>query len=268
MRRSLLFALIGMVLGLGAPIGALALLWFFPHPPFELPDFIANEWREHFFFFAYMLVGTIFVFAVFGFFTGRDEDRVLKRNRRLTDQVLTDPLTGLGNHRFLHESFFVEFRKHVTSRQPISCLMMDLDHFKAVNDTYGHPFGDHVLTHFAKIIKQSIRQGDTATRYGGEEFLCILPNCDIKEARMVAERIRRKTEIYPFVQGTHKVKVTVSIGTVTSYESSGVNYKHLIDLADQALYEAKRRGRNRVIQSLFSQNRRSKGRRTKLGTRK
>ena len=252
MRKAFLFTLIGILLGLGAPVGALVLLWYLPHAPVTPSDFLVSAWREHSFFLTYMLVGTILVFGTFGFFTGRDEDRVLRRNRRLTDQVLTDPLTGLGNHRFLHESFYVEFRKHMSSHQPISCLMMDLDHFKAVNDTYGHPFGDYVLTHFARIIKQSIREVDTAARYGGEEFLCILPNCDIKEAKMVAERVRTKTENYLFVKKDSKVRITVSVGTATSYRNSKTNYKQLIGLADQALYSAKHRGRNRVVQAVLT----------------
>src|SRR5581483_9570441 len=104
-----------------------------------------------------------------------------------------------------------------------------------------------VLKQFSALIKKTIRQGDTASRYGGEEFLCILPNCDLQEAKAVAERIRQETERFPFLHNGKKVRITVSVGTVTGYHRQGVNYRHLIVLADQALYEAKRRGRNKVV---------------------
>jgi len=243
-----LFALAGGLLGLGAPLGALFILWLSPHPSLTLPDFIAEEWRDYLFFFTYMLIGTGLTFALFGFFLGRKADLLLTRNLFLSNEVLTDSLTGLGNHRFLHDVFKIEFRKHLATRQPITCLMMDLDHFKRINDTYGHPFGDYVLKQFAGLVKRSIRQGDTASRYGGEEFLCILPNCDLGEAKAVAERIRKETERFSFLYNRKPVKVTVSAGTVTGYRRSGANYRNLIVLADQALYDAKRRGRNRVVQ--------------------
>lgn len=240
--------LAGVLAGAGAPLGALFILWLSPHPAFRLPDFILEEWRDHLFFLNYMLVGTSSAFGLFGYLLGRNTDRLMEKNRELSSEVLTDSLTGLGNHRFLHDVFKVEFRRHLDTRRPISCLMMDLDHFKRVNDAYGHPFGDYVLKHFAGLVKRSIRQGDTASRYGGEEFLCILPNCDMEEARAVAERIRKETESYPFMNNKKPVRVTVSVGTVTGYQRSGANYRNLIVLADQALYEAKRRGRNKVVQ--------------------
>jgi diguanylate cyclase (GGDEF)-like protein len=248
MKRSYLLALLGLILGLGSPFGALLLLWHFPHPNVPIPEFLTEEWRDHFFFFTYMTTGTCLAFTLFGFWVGWDEDQVLQKNRRLTDQVLTDPLTHLGNHRFLHDSFSLEYKKQRSSGQPLSCLMMDLDHFKKVNDTYGHPFGDYVLQHFAKIIKDSIRQGDIATRYGGEEFLCILPNCDSGEALEVAERIRKGTQKYLFVQGSHRARVTVSLGCMTSQKNFKKSYQHLIQQADKALYSAKRKGRDQVVQ--------------------
>jgi two-component system cell cycle response regulator len=196
-----------------------------------------------------MLLGTCLAFGLFGYFTGRDEDRVLLKNRLLKDETLTDPLTGLGNHRFLHDVLKVEFRRHLETSRPLTCLMMDLDRFKGVNDTFGHPFGDKVLRAFASIIRRSIREGDVAARYGGEEFLCVLPDCDREQARRVAERIRTATEGHPFHHGRRRVRVTVSVGVVTSYESGGLNYRHLINLADRALYEAKHQGRNQVVQT-------------------
>jgi diguanylate cyclase (GGDEF)-like protein len=126
--------------------------------------------------------------------------------------------------------------------------MMDLDKFKRINDRFGHPFGDRVLKGFAAIIKKSVREGDVAARYGGEEFLCILPDCDQAQAQRVAERVRGATEAHPFRHARRKVRVTVSVGSVTSYESGGLNYRHLIGLADRALYDAKRQGRNQVVQ--------------------
>jgi diguanylate cyclase (GGDEF)-like protein len=126
---------------------------------------------------------------------------------------------------------------------------MDLDHFKRVNDTFGHPFGDFVLKRFAAIIQRSIRAGDTAARYGGEEFLCVLPDCDRDQALRVAERIRAATQAHLFQHEGKKANVTVSVGVVTDYKSADGNYQHLIHLADQALYEAKKKGRNRVVQT-------------------
>jgi diguanylate cyclase (GGDEF)-like protein len=244
-KRSLLFSIFGVLLGLGAPLGALALLWFSPHPSLQLPSFIVDEWQIHLFFFTYMLAGTSLSFGLFGFFLGRDADLIGRQNRRLTDQVLTDPLTGLGNHRFLHEIFKTEIKRQAADPKPLSCFMMDLDHFKRVNDTYGHPFGDIVLQGLAERIRESLRPGDYAARYGGEEFLCLLPNCDATAARVVAERLRLNVENHPFLSGAERVPVTISIGLATRTDSSR-DYQTLIDQADQALYQAKNKGRNRV----------------------
>ncbi|HUO57238.1 MAG TPA: GGDEF domain-containing protein [bacterium] len=247
MRKSHVFLMVGLFLGLGAPLGALLLRCVLS--PLPLHACLRQEWLNDSFFYVYMLVGTCLVIALFGFIIGAEEDTVLKKNVALSDQVVTDPLTGLGNHRFLHDVFKIEFRKHQTSRQPISCVMMDLDHFKRINDNFGHPFGDHVLKQFASILRRCVREGDTLARYGGEEFLCILPNCDGEQVRAVAERIRKATEAHPFTHKENSVRLTVSLGAVTSYESTGLNYRQLIALSDQALYEAKGKGRNRLVQA-------------------
>lgn len=233
-------------------MGALLLRAWLSSLPFPL--FFSQEWSSLWLLYLYMLVGTCGAFALFGFWVGREEDGLIREEIGLKKEVVTDPLTGLGNHRFLHETFNIEFRKHLSSRQPISCLMMDLDFFKRVNDRYGHPFGDHVLKAFSLLLKKCIREGDVATRYGGEEFLCILPNCDKESARGVAERIRRETQNHVFLNGRRHVRITVSVGLITSYESTGLNYRQLISLSDQALYEAKRKGRNRVIQAVIDMN--------------
>ncbi len=247
MKKSYLFTLFGLLLGTGAPLGIFIPRFLFSATPFA--TFLAQEWTLHYYFYLYMLINTCLVFAIFGFFIGRSEDHLIRKDAVLSKEVLTDPLTGLGNHRYLHDTFKIEFRRHLTNRLPISCFMLDLDHFKRINDTYGHPFGDYVLKHFAMIFRRCLREGDTVARYGGEEFLCILPNCDQVQGRIVAERIRKATQRHLFVQNNHRVQLTVSLGVVTSYESSGLNYRQLIALADQALYEAKEKGRNRIIQN-------------------
>jgi two-component system cell cycle response regulator len=152
----------------------------------------------------------------------------------------------------------VEFRKHRTNKEPISCLMMDLDHFKRINDRCGHPYGDYVLEQFAQLLRKSIRAGDLAARYGGEEFLVILPNCDRRELSKVAERIRKETERRIFSFRGKRVPLTVSLGAVTSYESSGFNYRQLIALSDRALYEAKEKGRNRFVQTTLRNGNKNK----------
>lgn len=247
MRKSILLTSVGFFLGAGAPLGALFLRMFLSN--FPGPAFLGGEFHANNFFYSYMAIGTCLVFAAFGFVVGRKEDALISKEAGLEKEVLTDPLTGLGNHRFLHDTFKIEFRRHLSTHEPISCLMMDLDRFKKINDTHGHPFGDYVLKHFSLLVKKYIRKGDVAARYGGEEFLCILPNCDKQSAWRVAERIRRETERYCFSSEGQEVKITVSVGVITSYGSAGLNYRHLINLADQALYEAKHKGRNQVIQT-------------------
>ncbi len=245
MKKATAFGLLGAALGLGAPLGAFLVRGLMAPPP--LLGHLAGEWGQYGFFYSYMLLGTCSVFGVFGLYLGRQTDRVLTLNRELSNEVVTDPLTGLGNHRFLHDFLKIEFRKTSVPSRPLSCLMMDLDFFKRVNDTYGHPFGDRVLVGFSKIVQQCLRQGDVATRYGGEEFLCILPNCDEKDALKAAERIRAETQKAVFRDGIHETQITVSIGAVTLPRPLGLDYQALIDAADKNLYEAKGRGRNQVV---------------------
>jgi diguanylate cyclase (GGDEF)-like protein len=249
MKKTILYTLIGFLLTLWSPFSTLFLLWYSPHAALEITGYIDGALRNHLLFFVSTLAATSLFFPIYGYFLGRRTDILTLKNRRLTRQVLTDPLTGLGNHRFLHDQFKIEFRKHRASRRPISCLMMDLDHFKRINDTWGHPYGDYILERFAAILKKCIRTGDMASRYGGDEFQVILPNCDQDEVKVVAERIRRETKRRIFTRRKKRVRLSVSLGAMTSYESSGFNYRQFIALSDRALYDAKRGGRNQVIQT-------------------
>jgi diguanylate cyclase (GGDEF)-like protein len=246
MKKSLTFALVGFSIGLGAPLGAFYILWGRVGyiPPFQ--DFFAIQWDQYHFFYEYMMIGTSTVFSAFGYVLGRYADQIRSKNRRLLLESQTDPLTGLGNHRYLHEAFHHQYQNRKSDSEPISCLMMDLDFFKKVNDTFGHPFGDEVLRVFAHVIKKTIRPGDIAARYGGEEFVCILPNCNKEEAVKVAERVRETMANHTVFFKKTPVKITVSVGAATEAGISA-NYHELVRLADKALYQAKESGRNKVI---------------------
>ncbi|HEY5039427.1 MAG TPA: GGDEF domain-containing protein [bacterium] len=245
MKKSILFALAGFGLGLGAPTGAFLYLWLFQNSSIPFHDCLVAQWVQNSFFYKYMLMGTCAVFALFGYVLGRYADIILIRDRRHSQEAQTDPLTGLGNHRFLHETFRTQYQNRKSDSDPISCLMVDLDFFKKVNDNYGHPFGDEVLEIFANLIEKVIRPGDIPTRYGGEEFMCVLPHCGKEEARQVAERVRQEMESYVFYFKKSQIRITVSIGVATD-EGLKKDYKDLIRLADRALYRAKEQGRNRV----------------------
>ena len=257
MKKILLYTIIGLLLGLWAPLGAIVMLWFSPHAAIELPDFLAASLRNHLVYFILTLSATGAFFSLLGFFLGRRTDAINLNNERLSHQVLTDPLTGLGNHRFMHEKFKIEFRKHQTNRLPISCLMMDLDHFKRINDSCGHPYGDFVLERFAAVLKKCVRIGDLVARYGGEEFLVILPQCDKAEVGIVGERIRAETQGLVFNHGRRRVPLTVSLGAATSYGGAGFNYQQLITLADKALYDAKKNGRNQLTQTILGKSKKT-----------
>lgn len=168
--------------------------------------------------------------------------------REVQSLALTDPLTGLHNRRSLFELGKIEFSRARRFNRPFCCLMLDLDHFKLVNDTHGHQTGDVVLQEFAKRCRDSIRDIDLVGRYGGEELVIFLPETDDDTAIRVAERIRTAICESPFSIGALKLDVTASIGLSTKDENTP-DIDILIARADQAMYIAKHKGRNRVAVS-------------------
>jgi two-component system cell cycle response regulator len=185
----------------------------------------------------------------------RTQIRKKRYTERLRDNVqlsieaaITDALTGLHNRRYM-ESHLGTLVEQATARgKPLSVLVLDIDYFKAINDTYGHDAGDDVLREFAVRIRKSIRGIDLACRYGGEEFVIVMPETDMAVAATVAERLRRRIATEPFAieQGGRAIDVTISIG-LAGLESVGDGALTLLKRADQALYRAKRDGRNRVV---------------------
>ena len=168
-------------------------------------------------------------------------------NRELKRLALTDGLTGLPNHRSIQGKFRRELKRARRYDNTLSLVMLDIDYFKKINDTYGHPAGDQVLKDLANIFEDMTRDVDSVGRYGGEEFLFVLPETGPKGARRLAERIRRRIESRPFVVPSgKKVDVTISAG-ISSYQPGDeqVTADELLARADAALYDAKRRGRNR-----------------------
>ncbi|HEC97825.1 MAG TPA: GGDEF domain-containing protein [Nitrospirae bacterium] len=157
----------------------------------------------------------------------------------------TDGLTGLNNHRAFQERLDEEIERARRFGNKISLLMMDIDHFKGFNDTYGHVCGDEALKRIACTLTENIRTVDFAARYGGEEFAIILPEIPLEGAMVVAERIREAVEKQTLSLNGKEAKITLSIG-VASFPDHALNRKDLIDRADKALYLAKGSGRNKV----------------------
>ena len=162
----------------------------------------------------------------------------------LEQQAITDSLTGMINHEHVFSELQRAINKAQSERSPLCVVMADLDHFKKVNDTYGHLAGDGVLKEVASRIKNSLRGFDIVGRYGGEEFLLILNRADLQTARMVAERIRSRIVATPIDLPEVLLDVTISMGVAMVKEDEDVN--SLVERADKALYEAKENGRNQV----------------------
>ena len=166
-------------------------------------------------------------------------------NAELQKISRVDGLTGLFNRRFWEEQFEREYKRLMRSGKPASVIMLDIDHFKKINDTYGHPAGDHIIKTLARIIKTAIRETDVAGRYGGEEFAIFLPETDAKHARLVAERIRKLAERFVPEYEEHSITFTVSLG-IADFNSSYTSHVAWLEKADNALYQAKESGRNKV----------------------
>ncbi|WP_354624321.1 diguanylate cyclase [Psychromonas sp. MME2] len=166
-------------------------------------------------------------------------------NQKLEHLSHTDSLTQLHNQGFWRERCHQEFKRHTRTQQPSSLIMFDIDHFKKVNDTYGHPFGDEVIREVANSLRKNMRDTDIAGRYGGEEFTLILVDTDLNGATLVAERIRQSIEAIEFVYEGTPVKVTASFG-VAHITGNTPNYHSWIKTADLGLYIAKNSGRNQI----------------------
>jgi diguanylate cyclase (GGDEF)-like protein len=168
----------------------------------------------------------------------------VERLESLTKKATTDGLTGLSNRKAFLEQLAADLAR-LDGRHPCGVVMLDIDHFKRINDTYGHPFGDEVLRGVASVLGKGVRKGDTAGRYGGEEFVLYLHMADAERAREGAERFRRMIRQIRFAQGGKEVAVTASFGVACApFHGNGV--EELLKRADEALYLSKQRGRDRV----------------------
>jgi len=162
------------------------------------------------------------------------------------EMAVTDPLTGLHNRRYLDSHLQTLFERAVSRRRPLSLMITDIDRFKSVNDAFGHDGGDEVLREFARRLRKNVRGIDLACRFGGEEFVVVMPDTDAVVAETVAERIRAEIANKPFGIGGESVAMTVSVG-VSSLKGGLDSIADLLKRADVALYEAKSSGRNKVV---------------------
>jgi diguanylate cyclase (GGDEF)-like protein len=157
----------------------------------------------------------------------------------------SDPLTLLHNRRHLQDRLPLEIQRSRRTRNPLSIAMMDIDHFKRVNDTFGHGVGDQVLCEVADRLRSINRISDVVTRWGGEEFLIIFPETNLRQARTIAERIRKTFEFRPVMSTVGEIQLTVSLGLAALKKDD--DDRSLIERVDQAMYSAKRQGRNKVV---------------------
>ncbi|MBP2673203.1 MAG: diguanylate cyclase [Deltaproteobacteria bacterium] len=178
--------------------------------------------------------------------TVQDVTEVAAYEKILLEMNYRDSLTGAYNRRYFTSRLKEEFERHRRYKRSMSMLMIDIDHFKSVNDTHGHQCGDFILKSVSATIQSALRRVDILARYGGEEFCCILPETTFEPSMMIAERIRGLVESETYIYEGQAVRVTVSIG-VPRAPVSGDTPESFLKNADDALYEAKKIGRNTVI---------------------
>ena len=173
-------------------------------------------------------------------------------NKELQEKNTLDELTGLYNRRFYDQKIQAEFRRSRRNLTPLSLVVIDIDHFKTVNDNYGHLAGDECLVAVSACIKSCLRRSaDISCRYGGEEFCLILPETDSNGALILAEELRESIEVCQINYNNIAIKLTISCGISTYLQQKNVKPEHLFAAADQAMYKAKDNGRNQIIQQDF-----------------
>jgi len=241
----------GALLGLGAPLGCLVLRLLVIRA--VSPQIVREEIQGRLSFYLYIAVATPIVFASFGFYLGRLRDRLAEQNTYLARmnlilerQSMIDEVTGLANRRYLEFEIDREIERAKRYRHPIAGLMMDIDDFKSINDRYGHLAGDLVLAQVASVLRQSLRKVDIAGRYGGDEFIVILPEANPDAARMVAVRIQKNIRACKIETAPH-LSPLVSIGLFGFTDCSLLDKHLFIERVDLALLKAKRAGKDRIV---------------------
>jgi len=203
---------------------------------------IVSQSNKRLFYFFTILLIVISSFLIIGYFIKTINKRLQSTQKKLKDQVNHDSMTGLFNRRYLYEIAEKIIKERRNSFKEIYLIMFDIDNFKSINDTYGHDIGDKVIIALANEVKKSTRKNDITARWGGEEFLILLPDTHLKGAQIIAEKIRANVEALK----VENIKFTISIG-ISSFDFS--EDKHIDDAikkSDLALYEAKESGKNRV----------------------
>jgi two-component system, cell cycle response regulator len=176
----------------------------------------------------------------------RMHDDIAQARARLEQLAVQDELTGLYNYRYLHNRLGEEFKRAERYREPLACVMLDIDHFKRINDRFGHDAGDSALREVAARLRKAVREIDVVTRYGGEEFLLVLPSTNFSGALAVADRVWRAIGTEPFLLPGEPERISVSAG-VAVFPSRDIKSKdQLLKAADRALYQAKGDGRDRI----------------------
>ena len=170
--------------------------------------------------------------------------RIVRAERELLRIATVDPLTGLANRSQFHLRAEIEVARSKRQPSPMALVLADVDHFKRINDECGHDAGDQVLVRLADLMRQVLRDGDVLARWGGEEFLALLPGCDISQAHALAERLRRAVAAVPIEAGGRMLNVTMSFGIAGL--DGGLDVESAIQRADRALYRSKHAGRNRA----------------------
>ncbi|WP_229837812.1 GGDEF domain-containing protein [Cellvibrio zantedeschiae] len=170
-----------------------------------------------------------------------------KEVNSLTELVRTDALTGLYNFRFFNETIALEMERTRRGTQPLSMILLDIDHFKKFNDTWGHETGNHALVHIANLIKVAVRKLDFPCRFGGEEFVILLPNSDLRQAANVAERLREMIATTPLhLTGQAPISITASLGVDQFSSTHSETSQDFVQRVDSWLYKSKDKGRNQV----------------------
>lgn len=223
---------------------------YLPYAPVVVPPIDHASrlfWMNSLFFFAapFLIFITLMADQMLTWWREREERiRLLSR---------TDALTGLHNRRSIMEALDQEIGRSARHGTVLSVVILDLDHFKRINDTWGHPAGDQVLRESARVLRESVRETDLVGRYGGEEFMVILPGASLREAEGVLERCRQKLAETQIVTETNELlRVSASFGLVCDETGGDLAAQILIKGADEALYRAKENGRNRIESSLMS----------------